>query len=222
MPGRAHMGRQRNGGRPAPPRTLRVRGLHFFTRNGIDNTCKRSSFPYWAMTGRASSRPFPGSLFECGCNLEDVTQTILQTEFVGDFHRVETRRGEHRGTPVEARGGTGPPRVVRPGEIRAESRRVDAARLPSPSSSPRSAPTARGWWRASPRSWPASRSTLPVSRPSSGGTEQPEHNVMIYEVDIPLSIDQKAFRRELNGRAEELRLDVSIQHRDVFETIHRV
>ena len=48
-----------------------------------------------------------------------------------------------------------------------------------------------------------------------------QNSVVIYEVDVPLSIDQKAFRQALRERAEELRLDLSIQHRDIFEAIHR-
>lgn len=46
-------------------------------------------------------------------------------------------------------------------------------------------------------------------------------SVVIYEVDVPIGIDQKAFRQALRERAEELELDLSIQHRDIFEAIHR-
>jgi glycine cleavage system transcriptional repressor len=54
------------------------------------------------------------------------------------------------------------------------------------------------------------------------GGEDPKRNTMIYEVDIPADIDLKAFREALRERASALGLDLSLQHRDIFEAIHRV
>jgi glycine cleavage system transcriptional repressor len=54
-----------------------------------------------------------------------------------------------------------------------------------------------------------------------GGSDV-RHNLMIYEVDIPADIDQNAFRTALQERAGELGLELSIQHRDIFQAIHRV
>jgi glycine cleavage system transcriptional repressor len=45
---------------------------------------------------------------------------------------------------------------------------------------------------------------------------------MIYEVDTPADIDHKAFRQALRERAAALGLVLSLQHRDIFEAIHRV
>ena len=54
------------------------------------------------------------------------------------------------------------------------------------------------------------------------GGDVPGDNIMIYEVDIPLKADQKAFNRDLRQRATELSLDISIQHRNIFEAINRI
>jgi len=54
------------------------------------------------------------------------------------------------------------------------------------------------------------------------GGENPRDNVMIYEVDIPVKTDQHEFRVLLYARAAELGLDISLQHRDIFEAVHRV
>ncbi|MBN2467737.1 MAG: amino acid-binding protein [Deltaproteobacteria bacterium] len=54
------------------------------------------------------------------------------------------------------------------------------------------------------------------------GGEDPNRNTMIYEVDIPENIDQKAFRKALKGRAKRFGLDLNLQHREIFEAIHRV
>ena len=54
------------------------------------------------------------------------------------------------------------------------------------------------------------------------GGDDPSRNTMIYEVDVPLEIDQHAFRDSLWKKADALGLDLSIQHRDIFKAIHRI
>jgi glycine cleavage system transcriptional repressor len=54
------------------------------------------------------------------------------------------------------------------------------------------------------------------------GGERPGNNIMIYEVDIPTGIDLEAFDRNLRAKADLLHLDISIQHRKIFETINRI
>ena len=54
------------------------------------------------------------------------------------------------------------------------------------------------------------------------GGDDPNRNIMIYEVDIPQRVDRKVLQRELRNMAEDLALDISIQHRNVFEAINRI
>jgi glycine cleavage system transcriptional repressor len=54
------------------------------------------------------------------------------------------------------------------------------------------------------------------------GGEEPGDNIMIYEVDIPIDVDQKIFYDELRQKAESMALKISIQHRNIFETINRI
>jgi len=54
------------------------------------------------------------------------------------------------------------------------------------------------------------------------GGMDPGDNIMIYEVDIPSDIDQHALYRNLRQKAETLDLDISIQHRKIFEAINRI
>ena len=54
------------------------------------------------------------------------------------------------------------------------------------------------------------------------GGDNPADNIMIYEVDIPNDIDQHMLRTELMKRASELGLDISIQHRNIFMSINRI
>jgi glycine cleavage system transcriptional repressor len=46
--------------------------------------------------------------------------------------------------------------------------------------------------------------------------------VMIYEVDVPAGVDRKRFREALYAGADALGQQLSLQHRDIFEAVHRV
>ena len=54
------------------------------------------------------------------------------------------------------------------------------------------------------------------------GGNEPGKNVMIYEVDIPLDIDQKKLRDDLQAKGDELNIQISVQHKDIFEAINRI
>ena len=54
------------------------------------------------------------------------------------------------------------------------------------------------------------------------GGDDPEGNVMIYEVDIPADIDSQALYADLREGAKALELSISIQHRNIFEALNRI
>ena len=54
------------------------------------------------------------------------------------------------------------------------------------------------------------------------GGDDPRNNIMIYEVDVPVDIDQQYLYRDLREKAAALELDISIQHRNIFETLNRI
>ena len=45
---------------------------------------------------------------------------------------------------------------------------------------------------------------------------------MIFETDVPASVDRRAFRDALYAKARELGHELSLQHRNIFEIIHHV
>jgi glycine cleavage system transcriptional repressor len=45
---------------------------------------------------------------------------------------------------------------------------------------------------------------------------------MIYEVDIPLDVDRQKLREDLRDKGRELDLQISIQHKDIFQAINRI
>ena len=54
------------------------------------------------------------------------------------------------------------------------------------------------------------------------GDKNPECNIMIYEVDIPRDIDMQALRQALATKEQELDLQISLQHKNIFEAINRI
>ncbi|MBW1682713.1 MAG: amino acid-binding protein [Deltaproteobacteria bacterium] len=160
-------------------------------------------------------------LFENRCNIEDVSQTLLQTAFAGifiitlaeglapDVLESRLRQGlESRGLhfhlePLEAAGG--------PGAGGAEPFVVTTM------GSDRLGLVA-GVTGVMARYGVNITGLKAVFR----GGDDPMRNVMIYEVDVPSDVDRRAFREALHKEADALGLDLSIQHRDIFESIHRV
>jgi glycine cleavage system transcriptional repressor len=160
-------------------------------------------------------------LFHTGCNIEDVSQTILQTEFAGVF--IASVPESLASDDLL-------------GRLREKLDRLGLSVLLREMES-------GGVWNAPP-SEPFVITTLGPDRLGlvAGITEllarfgvnisnlkavfrggdNPRANIMIYEVDIPAAVDQKGFREALYARGRELDLDVSLQHRDIFEAIHRV
>jgi glycine cleavage system transcriptional repressor len=54
------------------------------------------------------------------------------------------------------------------------------------------------------------------------GGNEPGRNVMIYEVEVPLDIDLAKLRHSLSEKAAELKLEISMQHKSIFEAINRI
>ena len=54
------------------------------------------------------------------------------------------------------------------------------------------------------------------------GGDVPQDNIMIFEVDIPDDASLPDVRRELEQAAQDLALEINIQHRQIFETMNRI
>lgn len=54
------------------------------------------------------------------------------------------------------------------------------------------------------------------------GGDDPMNNMMIYEVDVPNSVDLAVFYSSIKNKASELGIEVNIQHRRLFEAINRI
>ena len=160
-------------------------------------------------------------LFEQGCNLEDVSQTSLQGQFVGIF--VVSAAGQQRRETLE--------RVLRercdPLGLFVHLRAIGASGPQQTANVEPHVITTVGPDRPGLVAgiagllahYGANITNLKaVARDAGAGQEY----VTFYEVDIPAAADRREFRAALRERARELGLDVNLQHREIFERVHRI
>ena len=161
-------------------------------------------------------------LFEQDCNIKNVTQTILQSEFSGSFIAEM------------------PPTLTSDALCCLLSEALMPMRLQVNVKHLEISPPALGGRPAEPfvittRGPDRKGLVANVTRIIAGygvnvtnlqaafkGGENPNDNIMIYEVDVPVDIDAHAFHRDLRNKAAELGMVISIQHRKIFEAINRV
>ncbi len=61
-----------------------------------------------------------------------------------------------------------------------------------------------------------------VQPPADTDSSKSEKLLLVFEVTIPFEVDRKALYRTLSDIAKERKLSVSMQHRQIFEAVHRV
>lgn len=161
-------------------------------------------------------------LFEHDCNIENVSQTTLQFEFAGIFivSMPEKLTVKALRQSLEA--------AISPLGLDAHIAVLASAAVPA--SPPESEPfiiTIRGPDR---KGLVAGISEV-IARHEGNitnlqavfkGGDNPGDNIMIYEVDVPPQTDQQVLYQELKKRAKELKLEIDVQHRNIFETIYRI
>jgi glycine cleavage system transcriptional repressor len=160
-------------------------------------------------------------LFENRCNIEDVNQTILQTEFAGFFIASIPEELQEENLLSALEKSLGPTNL---------SVFVKPIHPVSGWTAPESAPfvlTTRGPDRLGlvvgiTEVMVQFKINIANLKAVFRGGEDPLRNIMIYEVDIPMETDQVAFRQALQQRAGDLGLEISLQHRDIFEAVHRI
>jgi glycine cleavage system transcriptional repressor len=161
-------------------------------------------------------------LFEQGCNIENVNQTILQSEFSGIF--IAT-------VPVEC-GLDCLGDALRQG-LKPLGQHVAIKHLEPLKPDPRfiNAEPFVLTTRGPDRKGLVATITAVIAKHGVNvtnlravfkGGDDPNSNFMIYEVDIPNDTDHRALHADLRETAADLDLEISIQHRKIFETLHRV
>ncbi|HSO20462.1 MAG TPA: ACT domain-containing protein [Desulfosarcina sp.] len=161
-------------------------------------------------------------LFEQDCNIENVSQTILQNEFSGIFIV---------GVPASL-GDADLHRCLEEG-LAPMGLHVYEKPLsqPSPTASvvvgepfviTTKGPDRKGLVAGITAVMAAHGVNVTNLQAVFKGGDDPNANIMIYEVDIPNDANHQALRRDLRETAMSLSLDISIQHKMIFEAINRV
>ena len=160
-------------------------------------------------------------LFELDSNIENVSQTSLQSEFAGIFIAAIPRGLALETLRVRLQAELGPmglQAVVKPMET-----------APSGSETPcepfvisTRGPDRKGLVAAITAVIAAHHGNITNCQAVFKGGTDPDANTMIYEVDIPASTDQQRLFADLKPRGADLDLQVSIQHRNIFEALSRI
>lgn len=160
-------------------------------------------------------------LFEQDCNIENVSQTILQNEFSGIFivGVPDTLSVNELHRHLEA--------DLTPMGLHVYEKPLStAADTPPVASEPfvvtTKGPDRKGLVAAITAILAAHRVNVTNLQAVFKGGDDPNANIMIYEVDIPNDADHKRLRQELHRRADTLSLEISIQHKLIFEAINRI
>jgi glycine cleavage system transcriptional repressor len=159
------------------------------------------------------------TLCDAGCNLEDVSHTTLQGQFVGIFAAVLPA-----GTDTENLLSALEGRLLPLGML-VLLRPLPPAPPPTPGEpyvittvGPDRPGLVAGIAEVLARH--GANITNLKAFPREGNRRQ--DYVVFYEVDLPPSLDRHGFREELRRAAETLGLDLNLQHREIFEEVHRI
>jgi glycine cleavage system transcriptional repressor len=165
-------------------------------------------------------------LLEHGCVLSDVSQTTLLGQFAGlfSFAAPEGLDGGALGSDLNrALEGMGLAAWVTPIEGQPSEPAGDSEPYVltlSGHGGPRLIPTVTGALASFGANIENLRS-LALS-PPEGEAAGSGPVILALEISVPVGVSQKAFRQSLALAAEELGTEASLQHRDIFEAIHRV
>lgn len=161
-------------------------------------------------------------LFEQDCNIENVSQTILQTEFSGSFIvslPPDLQPGRFHEILTEALASLDMHVHIAPIATKTKAfQSKDSEPFVITTKGPDNKGLVAGISATIARYGVNITNLQAVFK----GGDEPGKNIMIYEVDIPADIDQRSFYYELRETAESLALNISIQHRNIFETINRI
>ncbi len=161
-------------------------------------------------------------LHEQDCNIENVTQTILQSEFSGSFiaDTPESLTADALCCCFS--------RILTPMRLQVHVKYLEVAvpALSGVASEPfvitTRGPDRKGLVAGITHVIASYGVNVTHLQAVFKGGDNPGDNIMIYEVDVPVNIDAHIFHRDLQDRAAELGLVISIQHRRIFEAINRV
>jgi len=162
------------------------------------------------------------TLFEHDCNIENVSQTLLQDQFSGIFIASMARGttiARLRGCLQDALKPLDLHVLLKPLNTRPPDPQLKRC---EPFVITTRGPDRKGLVAGITEVIAGHRANVTNLQALFKGGLDPNDNIMIYEVDVPASADQQALEADLRKRATELGLEINIQHRRIFEAINRI
>jgi glycine cleavage system transcriptional repressor len=166
------------------------------------------------------------ALYERGCAISELTQTTLHGQFAGLFSVEAPEALDAAGLEEALRAELSPAGYsawLSPMAPRLPAKRPDAEPYVMTISGPDS-PALIPTLTAKVASFDANienlRSVVLSGSPDSAETKSPV--VLALEISLPVTVERRVFREALAVTAGELGLEISLQHRNIFEAIHRV
>ncbi|MGM0418097.1 MAG: glycine cleavage system protein R [Thermodesulfobacteriota bacterium] len=160
------------------------------------------------------------SLSKCGCNILQVSQTILWSEFAGIFIVSVPENIEEPELKIKL-----------DKDLRGENINIHVKPLSEKKMSKKPSdrfivttfgPDRQGLVAAVTSSIARHNSNVVNLRAVFEGGDNPKENAMIYEIDIPESENIKALSEDLNFLAEKYSLEINIQHKKIFDNITKI
>ncbi len=162
------------------------------------------------------------SLYEQDCNIENVSQMVLQSEFVGLFV-VTAPQASSLDTMAQS---------LRQ-DLAAMDLDVQAKVLVPASDAPVSpacepflittmGPDAKGLVARITTVLADHGANVTNLKAVFHGGDDPGRNIMVYEVDVPVEGNRDDLYASLRKNAENMGLDISIQHRNIFDAVNKI
>lgn len=161
-------------------------------------------------------------LFERDCNIENVAQTILQSEFTGIFIASVPAPVSVADLDEDFKKGLNPLGLQAYVKDLDPNEAVPAVIETEPFIITTRGPDRKGLVAHITGVIASHGVNVTNLQAIFKGGDDPNRNIMIYEVDVPKDSDQQALYAELREKSSELGLEISIQHRNIFEAINRI
>ena len=161
-----------------------------------------------------------GILFSSGCNIENISQTILQSMFGALFIASLPRNldaNKLQGILAEGLSGLGLDVFVKhhdsvePVTVPSQPFVVTTFGLDKP-----------GLVNGITGIFARYAVNVTNLKAVFKGGDNPQDNIMIFEVDVPDTTVLTELHQELEQTAQKLGLEINIQHRQIFETMNRI
>lgn len=156
------------------------------------------------------------------CNVENISQTILQSQFAGIFivlipenhspDKLETIFSEKLSIAninIQVK-------LLEPDRIIAKPKKTDPFILTT------TGPDRQGLVAGISKEIADFGINISNLKAVFKGGNNPDQNIMIYEIDIPSDVDYQKFTASIKEKADSLDLDFSIQHKKIFDMINRI